>query len=128
MNMLDGFVVFDFNVGSASASITPNGVTFNKSVVIKLGFPKYAQLLINKQLKQIAVRACEKDDEKAYEFYGCSPDEKPVRSVRWNHKDLLNSLSELMDWDLKKVAHRVEGKMLPEENVMLFDLTTAKDL
>jgi hypothetical protein len=126
--MLDGFEVFDFNVGAASASITPNGLTFNKSVVIKLGYPRYAQLLINNHSKQIAVRACEKDDDKAYEFYGCSPDEKPIRSVRWNHKDLLNSLSELMDWDLKKVAHRVEGKMLPEENAMLFDLTTAKDL
>ena len=31
--MLDGFEVFDFNVGAASASITPNGLTFNKSVV-----------------------------------------------------------------------------------------------
>ncbi len=128
MNMLDGFEVFDFNVGAASASITPNGVTFNKSVVIKLGCPKYAQLLINKQLKQIAVRVCDKEDAKAYEFYSFPPEVRPVRSVRWNHKDLLNSLSELMDWDLKKVTHRVDGKLLPEENAMLFDLTTAKDL
>lgn len=126
--MLDGFEVFDFDVGTASASITPNGLTFNKSVVIKLGYPRYAQLLINKRSKQIAIRVCEKDDEKAYEFYNGSPNVKPVRSVRWNHKDLLNSLSELMDWDLKKVTHRVEGKMMPEENAILFDLTTAKDL
>lgn len=126
--MLDGFEMFDFNIGVASASITPNGVTFNKSVVIKLGYPKYAQLLINKQSKQIAVRACEESDDKAYEFYNGSPDKKPVRSVRWNNKDLLNNLSELMDWDLRKVAHRVEGKLLPEENAMLFDLTAAKDM
>ncbi len=128
MSLLNGFEPFDFDVGVASVSITPNGLTFNRSVAIKLGLPSYALLLINKEKKQIAIKACEEDTPKAMSFYKETAEDAPIRSVRWNSRDLLNCLSEMMDWDLKKMSHRVEGKLLQEERAMLFDLSMATDM
>ncbi len=125
---LDGFVAFDFNVGVPSASITPNGVTFNRSVVIKMNYPEHVVLMVNKETKQIAIKACTAETQRAVTFYKQQAENKAIQSVRWNNRDLLNCLSEMMDWDLKKVSHRVEGKLLPEANIMLFDLTKATDM
>ena len=128
MSELEGFVAFDFDVGVASASITPNGITFNRSVAIKLNYPEYVVLLINADAKQIAVKACTPDTPKAATFYKKQEKDEAVRSVRWNNRDLLNNLSEIMGWDLKQMSHRVEGRLLPQENAMLFDLTKASDM
>ena len=128
MSELEGFVAFDFNVGVPSASITPNGVTFNRSVVIKMNYPEHVVLMINKETKQIAIKACAAETPRAMTFYKQQVENKAIQSVRWNNRDLLNCLSEMMDWDLKQISHRVEGKMLPEANIMLFDLTRATDM
>ena len=128
MSLLDGFAAFDFDVGVASASITANGVTFNKAVIAKLGFPPYVRLLINEEQKQIAIQVCDETTPRAVAFYKEKGENEVFRSVRWNSRDLLNSLSELMEWDLKEMAHRVDGKLFPLEQVMIFDLTKARDL
>ena len=128
MSELQGFMVFDFDEGIASMSVTQNGLTFNKSTVIKLDYPAYALLLIGAEQKQIAVQACSEDTPKAQAFYKAQEPDKPVRSVRWNNKDLLNRLSELMEWDLQKGGYRIEGRLLPNEHAVLFDLTKAKEL
>lgn len=128
MSALEGFFVFNFDVGVASASITPNGVTFNKAVVTKLDFPSHVLLLINEQEKQIAIKVCDESTPRAAAFYRKQGDDESARSVRWNSRDLLNSISDMMDWDLKQMGHRVDGKLIPEEKAMVFDLTKAKDL
>lgn len=128
MSELDGFVPFDFDVGVASASITPNGITFNRSVAMKLNYPEYVVLLINADAKQIAIQVCNPDTPKAATFYKKQEENEAVRSVRWNNRDLLNNLSEIMGWDLKQMSHRVEGRLLPQENAMLFDLAKATDM
>lgn len=128
MSELEGFVPFDFDVGVASASITPNGITFNRSVAMKLGYPEYVVLLINADAKQIAIKVCDSDAPKAATFYKQQAENEAVRSVRWNNRDLLNNLSEIMGWDLKLMSHRVEGRMLPQESAMLFDLNKAADM
>ena len=66
---LDGFVAFDFNVGVPSASITPNGVTFNRSVVIKMNYPEHVVLMVNKETKQIAIKVCTAETQRAVTFY-----------------------------------------------------------
>ncbi len=128
MHELDGFIAFNFDVGVASASITPNGITFNRSVIMKLDYPEYVVLLINPETKQIAIKACTADTPLATPFYKTQEDGKAVRSVRWNSRDLLNSISELMNWDLKEMPHRVEGRLLSQGNTMIFDLTKATDM
>ena len=47
MSILEGFTTFDFNEGVPFVSITRNGVTFNKGVVLKMGCPKNVVLLVN---------------------------------------------------------------------------------
>ena len=56
---LSNFKTFDFSEGVPYISITSNGITFNKSVIMKMKYPTYVKLLINESDKQIAVQACD---------------------------------------------------------------------
>lgn len=120
---LSNFKTFDFSEGVPYISITGNGITFNKSVIMKMKYPAYVKLLINETDKQIAVQTCDEHDDKAVQFYR----EKPngVLSVRWNAKDLTNTIARMCDWDLGKLSYRVNGILVPEMHLMLFDLNTA---
>ena len=126
MTILENFREFNFSEGLASASITNNGVTFNKSVVLKLGCPSFVKLLIDETGKQIAIQCCAEDSENAVAFF--KQRKNDVISVRWNSRDLLNTLQELMDWDLRKNGYKVDGTLLRAEKAMLFDLKEAKEL
>lgn len=124
--MLEGFKPFDFNEGVPYVSVTRNGVTFNKSVIMKLNYPKQVVLLINDEAHQIAVQVCPEDYPKAVSFY--KEKKSKLVSVRWNGKDLLNTLQEMMNWNLEYQSYRIEGVLLKEENAMLFDLNSAKEI
>lgn len=126
MYILDGFKPFNFNEGVPYVSITNNGVTFNKSVVMKLNYPEYAVLLIDEMDKRIAIQSCTADTPNAVQFY--KPKKSNAISVRWNGRDLLNTLQALMGWQLQKQAYKVDGVLLKEERAMLFDLTNASEL
>jgi len=126
VSILEGFKQFDFSEGVPYASVTQNGVTFNKSVVKKLGLPSKVVLLINEDNKQIAVQVRDENDEDAVQFY--RPKKNNVISVRWNGRDLLNTLSEMMEWNLKQASYRIEGHLLKDEKAMLFDLKQAEVL
>lgn len=126
MSVLDGFKTFNFSEGTAYVSVTSNGVTFNKAVVMKLGYPKYVVLLIDETSKRIAVQACEEGTENAVNFY--KPKKANVISVRWNGRDLLNTIKGMMQWDLDKNSYRAEGELIREEKAMLFDLNQASRL
>lgn len=128
MSELSGFFAFNFDEGVASISVTPNGLTFNKSVAMKLDFPAYAVLLMNPDAKQIALQACDESTPRAIPFYKAQEKSNAARSVRWNHKDLLNYLSEMMGWNLHEMSYRVDGKLLPHEHAILFDLSKAKEM
>ena len=68
---LSNFKTFDFSEGVPYISITSNGITFNKSVIMKMKYPTYVKLLINESDKQIAVQACDEHDDKSVQFYNC---------------------------------------------------------
>ena len=53
---------------------------------------------------------------------------KGILSVRWNAKDLLNTLQDITSWNLSQDAFRVDGCLVKEENAMIFDLKSAKKL
>ena len=126
MSILSGFKAFNFNEGVPYVSITPNGITFNKSVVMKLDYPEYAVLLIDESSKRIAVQACEESTPNAVQFY--KQKTSNVISVRWNGRDLLNTIQGMMGWNLKEMSFKVDGILLREDRAMLFDLTTATEL
>ena len=120
---LSNFSVFDFKEGVPYVSITSNGLSFNISVIMKLHYPEFVILLINNESKQIAVQACDDTNEKAVQFY--KEKANGVISVRWNAKDLINTISRMCEWDLSQVSYRVNGVLIPEQSLMLFDLTDA---
>ena len=117
------FKVFDFNEGVPYVSITSNGITFNKSVIMKMSYPAYARLYINEVDKQIAIQACDEKDDKAVAFF--KEKANGILSIRWNSKDLIHTISRMCNWDLKKISYRVNGILIPESSVMLFDLKDA---
>lgn len=120
---LSNFTTFDFSEGVPYISITNNGITFNKSVIMKMKFPEYVKLLINETDKQIAVQVCSENTEKAVQFY--KEKANGVLSVRWNAKDLINTVARLTKWDLSQISYRVNGVLIPELDLMLFDLKEA---
>lgn len=126
MSMLSGFKPFNFNEGVPYVSVTTNGVTFNKSVVMKLDYPEHVVLLIDEEGKRIAIQACDENTDNAAPFY--KPKKNDVISVRWNGRDLLNTLQAITGWNLNEKAFRVEGTLLKSERAMLFDLSKATEL
>ena len=56
MTMLEGFKPFNFSEGVPYVSITNNGMTFNKSVVMKLDYPEQVVLLIDNETRRIALQ------------------------------------------------------------------------
>ena len=119
-----GFKEFDFNERTPYISVTKNGVTFNKGVVLKLGSPAFVVLLINEESKQVAIKSCTAETLRSNAFF--KPNDRGVLSVRWNSRDLLNTFKALTGWDLEKESYRIEGHLLKEENAMLFDLNKAE--
>ena len=108
MTMLEGFKPFNFSEGVPYVSITNNGMTFNKSVVMKLDYPEQVVLLIDAS------------------FY--KEKKNNVISVRWNGRDLLNTIQAMMGWNLSKGGFRIEGTLLKADHAMLFDLNAAAEL
>ncbi len=120
---LSGFTTFDFREGVPYISVTGNGVTFNKSVIMKMGYPEHVLLLINEANKQIVIQRCSEQDDKAASFYKAK--ESNVLSVRWNAKDLINRIVAMTGWDLSMNSYRVYGQLIPDMNLMLFELDKA---
>ena len=120
---LSNFKTFDFSEGVPYVSITNNGITFNKSVIMKMKYPAYVRLLINETDKQIAVQTCDEHDDKSVQFY--KEKSNGVLSVRWTAKDLINTISRICEWDLSQLSYRVNGILISEMKLMLFDLNEA---
>ena len=126
MTMLEGFKPFNFSEGVPYVSITNNGMTFNKSVVMKLDYPEQVVLLIDNETQRIAIQVCSPDTPNAAPFY--KEKKNNVISVRWNGRDLLNTIQAMMGWDLSKGGFRIEGTLLKADHAMLFDLNAATEL
>lgn len=126
MSILKEFKIFNFNEGVPYISITRNGIRFSKGVVIKLNYPQYVTFLINKNSQQIALQVCDKKTPNATVFY--KQKKTNVISIRWNSKDLLNTIKSIMQWNLEIESYRIEGKLMKEENAIIFNLNKAKIL
>ena len=122
---LSGFSAFDFSEGVPYFSVTLNGLTFNKAVVLKLGSPAYVRLLINEESRQVALQVCEEATPKAVAFY--KPKKNGVLSGRWSSQDLVATFKRLLENDFQEHGYRVDGELI-EDGLMLFDLNSAKPL
>ena len=97
---LSGFSAFDFSEGVPYFSVTLNGLTFNKAVVLKLGSPAYVRLLINEESRQVVLQVCEGTTPKATTFY--KPKKNGVLSVRWSSQDLVATFKRLLENDFRE--------------------------
>lgn len=122
--MLEDFEVFRATGMEAAASITKNGTTFNKVSFEKIGKANYVTLFINREKKQFAIRPCGQSDANAMQFGATIKEKSP--SIRWNNKEFLRLISEIMDWDLEHCkGFKVPGEYFKNEKVLLFDLSKA---
>lgn len=119
--MLEGFETFSVTIGAASISVSEYGISFSKTSVIRLGKAEYVKLLINANTKEIAIQISDKNTEDSIKFYTG----QKSTSVRWNYRELQNTISDMMDWDLKEYIYKVEGKYFHEDKALVFDLKSA---
>lgn len=126
LSLLENFKPFNFSEGVPYVSVTSNGMTFNKSVIMKLNYPEHVVLLVDEDSRHIAVKVCSEDEPNAAPFY--KEKKNNVLSVRWNGRDLLNTIQNMMGWNLSKSGFRIDGVLLKEEQAMLFDLASAVEL
>lgn len=126
MSVLDNFSVFNFNEGVPYASFTNHGITFNKAVIMKLGYPNRVILLIDEDSRRIAIQVSDESNERSVAFF--KPKKSNVLSVRWNGRDLLNTIQGITGWNLSVDSYRVDGVLLKEDRAFLFDLNTATAL
>ena len=89
--------------------------------------PKYVILLVNATSKQIAIQACPEGTPKSATFYNGEKKSNAL-SVRWNGRDLLNTITAITGWNLTKEGYKIEGQLILEEKAMLFDLNQAEPL
>lgn len=120
--MLDGFKQYNMTIGTASVSVTENGIAFSKTTVVKMGKVPYVKFFIDEEQKRIAIQKAKKDEDGAISFYN----NQKVISVRWNNKELLKTLEKMMEWELAGNVYKVDGDYIPEEEAMIFDLKKAE--
>lgn len=119
--MFEEFKKMNLTTGVPSMTITENGVGFSKAAIVKLEKPEYVILMIDEQGKRLAIQSCEKSNPDATPFLR----RKNVITVRWNNKDLLNTICRMMEWDTKTNSYKIEGQYIGDENAMIFDLNYA---
>lgn len=123
MPTLEGFSVLPLGNVSPSASITKNGVTFNKATAEKLN-SDYVLLLINEGTKQFAIQPCLPFQPQARPFLAAIKPGAP--SVRWSSKELLRVIQHLTGWALDgKGGYKVPGEYNKATDAMIFDLNHA---
>lgn len=120
---LEGFETICFGNAGLTVSITKNGTTFNKTTVQKLGSPLNVVLMVNRAKHQFAIRTASAKDIVSMPF--CSG-EKRCSSVRWNSKEFLRLLSDMMSWNLKEGGgFHINGIYSPTDKAIIFDLNEA---
>lgn len=125
--MLDGYEIVSFGNSGVSASITKNGVTFNKMAIEKLANANYVLLYVNREKRCFAIKGCAQTDANAIAFVAGR--KAKAASIRWNSKELLRLFSGLMDWELDKcTGYKVAGEYNKGEKALLFDMNNAVPL
>lgn len=120
--MLEGFKQYNMTIGTASVSITENGIAFSKTTIVKMDKVPYVKLFIDEENKRIAIQKANKEDEGAINFYS----NQKIVSVRWNNKELLKTIARMMDWELSGNVYKVDGDYIAEDEAMIFDLKRAE--
>ncbi len=106
--------------GTPSISVTKNGITFSKSAIAKIDYPKYVKIYLNENSAQMAIKPCDDTDDDKVSFV--KTDKKTINNVRWNNREFNKQIIKLMDVSIDGNAFRIDAEYISEENILLFDL------
>lgn len=120
--MLEEFKQYNMTIGTASVSVTENGIAFSKTTVVKMDKVSHVKFYIDENRKRIAIQKAKENEDGAISFYN----NQKIISVRWNNKELLKTLEKMMKWELAGNVYKVDGDYIPEEEAMIFDLNKAE--
>lgn len=124
--MLEGFTQFTFGGMAAYASITKNGISFNKVAVGKLNSTPYVLLFLNAQNLQFAIKKASANEAGAIPFGDSA--KKGSTSVRWNSKEFLRAICDMTGWNLQAptcAGYKVFALYDKSEGALIFDLKEA---
>lgn len=122
--MLEGFKPIELMTGSPVLSVTSNGLSFNKNVANRMGRPEYIRFMINASTKQLAIQKTDETDAVGVQFIKKNIDNR--NGVRYNNRDLENTIETLMGWDLSTKTYRIDGIYQEDDHAMIFNLLTAR--
>ena len=122
--MKEGYKPFVLVNGFPRFVLTPNGVTFSKSAVVKLGCPAIVNFFISERDKILLLKPAHNDDQYAIPFY--RENDRSTMSVRINNQDLMNYLCHVNGWDRTKYKYSVDGKVDYKDGTIEFDMFRAE--
>lgn len=121
----DKFKSISVAPGKPFMSITKNGITFNKACLARLSYPTYVVPLVNNEDKQFALQVVAEETIDSLVF---SKNGKRDINVRYNAATFMDTITEIMNWNLKEHSYKVYGEYITDgiEVGMLFNLQNAE--
>ena len=128
------FNTLNFETIDPSTNSTPdiyfnqNGLTFSTKAVEVLGYPAHVICQLDAKNRVFAVRACRKDESKAFKF-SKPKEEQQKTTVSITLKNLLDPLRKCTAdiWE-KGVRYKVTGFWVAEYKTLCFDLNEGEQL
>ena len=116
------FETIDANTNSSlDIFFNQNCLTFSRRVVEELGFPAQILCQLDAKNRVFAIRACRKDEARAFKF--SKPKEEQKSTISLSNKNLLDPLRKCTAdiWE-KGLRYKVTGFWVAEAKTMCFDL------
>jgi len=116
------FETLDANTNSSlDIFFNQNCLTFSRRVVEELGFPAQILCQLDAKNRVFAIRACRKDEARAFKF--SKPKEEQKSTISLSNKNLLDPLRKCTAdiWG-KGLRYKVTGFWVAEAKTMCFDL------
>ncbi len=100
-------------------AISYGRITIFQTTMKELGFPLYYRFLLDQENRQFAIECCEFESIGSHQWPEDDRDHYDVISI-----DLVRFIYRLCGWD-KKYSYRIKGIAVPEQKMVIFDLTNA---
>lgn len=122
------FETLDANTGSSpDIFFNQTGVTFSRKVVEDLGYPAQILCQLDAKKRVFAIRACRKDEAKAFKFSKAKEEQKST--ICLTTKNLLDPLRKCTaDIWQKGQRYKVTGFWVADAKVMCFDLNEGEPM
>ena len=121
MGILDSFKKVNLNNAGPLMTISPYGLTFNKTVVETMSFPNFVILFFDEGEKRIAIQTSQ--DKSDIPF--CANKSNKI-NARINNKEFARKIYKMMNWNFSDGSYRVPGIWYSDENVFIFDIKEAE--